>query len=67
MEICVRLINAGSGEKGVVEKVNELAFGLNQLENEIKRNRMMFEKDIDRISAVLKENSTAPNNYSRVL
>lgn len=28
---------------------------------------MMFEKDIDRINALLKENSTSPNNYSRVL
>ena len=27
----------------------------------------MFEKDLDRIKALLKENSTAPNNYSRLI
>jgi hypothetical protein len=28
---------------------------------------MMFEKDIDRINVLIKENSTVPNNYSRLL
>jgi hypothetical protein len=28
---------------------------------------MMFEKDLDRINTLLKENSTAPYNHSRLL
>lgn len=33
MEICIKLINTGSADKGLSDKVNDLAFGLNQLEN----------------------------------
>ena len=71
MEICVRLINSNAGEvsereRGLGDRVNELAFTVNQLENECRRNKMMHEKDIDRLTSVLKDNSTAIPNHSRV-
>jgi hypothetical protein len=68
MEICVRLINsAAQSDKPSHERMSEMAFNLNQLENECRRNRMMFEKDIDNLTALVKENSTAlPHNHSRL-
>jgi hypothetical protein len=50
----------------LTEKVNELTFSMNQLENDCKRNRMMVEKDIDRLTALLKDSSTALPGHSRV-
>lgn len=74
MEICVKLINssaagsAGQAQKGLLEKVDELSFNLNQLENECRRNRTMLDKDIDKLTCLIKDNSTAlPNHtHSRV-
>lgn len=68
MEICVKLINNNSlnSDRGLTDRVNELTFNLNQLENDCKRNRMMLEKDIDALTSVIKDNSTALPNFSRV-
>jgi fructosamine-3-kinase len=44
-----------------------MSFNFNQLENECRRNKMMFEKEVDNLTLLIKENSTqVPNNYSRV-
>ena len=68
MEICVKLINsnAGNNDKGLTDKINELTFNFNQLENDCQRNRMMLEKDIDALTSMVKDSSTALPNYSRV-
>lgn len=48
------------------DKVNEVSFSLNQLENECRRNKMMFEKELDTLAALIKETSTQIPAYSRL-
>ena len=68
----MKLINTNAGgmsersEKGLIDKVNQIAFNLNQLENECRRNRMVVEKEIDGLTSLVKDGSTLLPNHSRV-
>jgi hypothetical protein len=69
MEVCVNLIASNLEQKEgrvLADKVNEVSFSLNQLENECRRNKMMLEKELDTLAALIKETSTQLPAYSRL-